>query len=256
IELFNAEQTDVQIGGCKVRLANGSMLPLSDTLFLVPPQTYFVLLQDTIGYTLFPHLAMYRYKSIAAGSGFSLTNSGGTVVVLNAFDMISDSLLYHPGMHTVDKKEAMNHSLERISFSSPANEVGNWGSSPAAQGATPGLQNAITGKLGNIPPGVSISPNPFSPDNDGFEDEIEIRYGTMYNQVSINIRIFDDKGRPRKTLLRNHYANGSGVIRYDGRDDGGNALPLGMYIVLMDITDTASGQKKAYKQVLVSAREL
>ncbi|OQX86575.1 hypothetical protein B6D60_06025, partial [candidate division KSB1 bacterium 4484_87] len=81
---------------------------------------------------------------------------------------------------------------------------------------------------------LSISPNPFSPDNDGRDDVTIIQYNLPFNLSRVKISIFDSRGRLIRTLTDNQPSGTTGSLIWDGRDNFGHVCRVGIYIVLME----------------------
>lgn len=120
-----------------------------------------------------------------------------------------------------------------------------------------------TGKINSIftdnkikSAGLTISPNPFSPDNDGFEDFCTINYSLGISLSQIRIKIFDDKGRLIRTLVNNQSSGSTGSIIFNGLNENNSPLKIGMYIILFEATNAQTGQQEILKDVVVVARKL
>lgn len=74
----------------------------------------------------------------------------------------------------------------------------------------------------------SIFPNPFTPNNDGYNDYVEFKYPAMYTQ-SPTIQIFNLNGR-KITELKDF---NSPVYRWYGRDENGQDLEAGVYLYIL-----------------------
>ncbi len=72
--------------------------------------------------------------------------------------------------HNSSQLETKNISIELINFNLQRNKGSNWSSCVSGFGATPGQDNSIDVKNVVSKAKLEITPNPFSPDNDGFED--------------------------------------------------------------------------------------
>ena len=138
--------------------------------------------------------------------------------------------------------------MERIDFDRPTNESTNWHSAAESVGwATPGLENSqyYPGQLTSDV--VSIEPEIFSPDNDGFDDILNINY-TMANAGFVgSITIFDANGRLIRSLVQNELLAASGTISWDGLNNKREKARIGMYIVYFEVFDldgNVSGVKK------------
>ena len=84
-------------------------------------------------------------------------------------------------------------------------------------------------------------PNPFT-------RELAIHYDVPATGGVLNLRVYDIGGRLVRTLIHNPDSPGHRRILWDGRDDGGNRLPLGVYFLSLD----APGYTATRKIVLVN----
>ncbi|MDO9026734.1 MAG: gliding motility-associated C-terminal domain-containing protein, partial [bacterium] len=123
-------------------------------------------------------------------------------------------------------------------------------------GSTPGAQNSIyIEKLGSSAD-LSISPNPFSPDGDGFEDHVLIGLDFAWTRAVVNIKIFDRLGRLVKNLAEQQSFGASGTVVWDGRDGGNRVCPMGVYIVLLEARDANGSGSVKKKQTVALAKKL
>jgi hypothetical protein len=107
---------------------------------------------------------------------------------------------------------------------------------------TPGGKNSVSTTYSE---GIelSIEPNPFSPDGDGFEDRTVFRY-TLPMESNLTIRIYDIRGRLIKTLVDDE-PSVSGEISWDGKDDENRTVRIGIYVVVAEATGNSHSQKRA-----------
>lgn len=79
----------------------------------------------------------------------------------------------------------------------------------------------------NVEPGqLGISPNPFTPNSDGFNDQVEFDFTQVGNISNPVVQIFSFNGKLVRTLR-----NVSGTrMEWDGLDDSGNRLGPGIYL--------------------------
>jgi hypothetical protein len=169
---------------------------------------------------------------------------------------IIDSLIYSDDWHNKNINVTKNKSLERINPSLDSNYPENWSTSASIEGATPGEQNSIYADNNNKQSQISVSPNPFSPDNDGFEDFCIINFKLKETTSQIRIKIFDNRGRLVRTLSNNQPAGAEGAVVFDGLGDDGQTLRMGIYIVFLESLNSTSGILEHLKSVVVVARKL
>jgi hypothetical protein len=253
IELYNRSDEIVNIGGWRIEDESGNYFIISDTNFNIMPGGYFLFAADSS--------IMMKYSindlsliSIAGLSSLGLSNSGERIKLADINSNIIDSVYYAPGYHNGSFLLTKNRSLERINPEISGGLEENWSSSVADEGATPGRVNSVFTPLHASASGVAISPNPFSPDNDGWEDHAIISYNVKTQLPQIRIKIYDGKGRLVRTLADNKSSGSDGSIIFDGRDDEGRTLRIGIYILFLEAAG-ATGTE-SYKSAFVIARKL
>jgi len=212
------------------------------------------------------------YAVIAAGSGDDFRRAfpwvggpvlfpiGGLPSLNNAEDLV---LLRDPAGTTVDSVfydgdwgGGGGVSLERINPHLGSNDPLNWSWCVHPRGATPGEKNSIFTPV--VPTGASLSasPNPFSPDGDGYEEVTIISYRLPTAAARITLRLFDMRGRRVRTLLDQDRCSSAGEAIWDGRSDSGERLKMGVYIVFMEALDDRRGLVCREKKTVVLAGRL
>ena len=152
--------------------------------------------------------------------------------------------------------ESQSVSLERINPSLYENKSENWGPSVSMVGATPGKRNSIYSDLSAKTAKVEVSPNPFSPDEDGFEDHTIISGTIPDKSARIKIQIFDIKGRKIKTLQDNNFTGSTFNVVWDGKDENNQNARMGIYIVYVQILNDRNGVIRELKTSVVLAHKL
>jgi flagellar hook assembly protein FlgD len=115
---------------------------------------------------------------------------------------------------------------------------------------TPGRKNSVSVDYSNTIQ-LSIQPNPFSPDGDGFEDEAVFSY-TLPAESNLTIKIYDVKGRLVRTLVRDE-SRASGELAWDGKDNDSQTVRIGIYVVWAEVTGNSRSQAK--RTVVVARRQ-
>ncbi len=255
IEFYNISNDSINIGGWNVEDENGNSYKLSQTSFIVPPKEYFILIADSSSIEYY-NLSSYNYKNVIDESSLGLVNTGELILLKDVRGNVIDSVVYDSKWHNKNIASTKNKSLERINPSLNGNDMLNWSSCVAPLGGTPGMQNSIFAENLNQSASISLNPNPFSPDNDGFEDFTVINYNLSQATSQVRIKIFDSKGRLVRTLLNNQASGQSGSVIFDGLDDDNNPLRIGIYIVFLEAINDNSGVVETLKTVVVVARKL
>ena len=255
IEFYNLSNDTVDIGGWQIEDENGNNFQLSNMSFSIPSNSYFVLAADSLINSKY-NFDDYHLKTILHLSSLGLTNSGELILLKDLFGNTIDSIRYYDGWQNQNFISTKNISLERINPSLNGNDQFNWSSSVNTNGATPGLQNSIFTKEKNSQSNISVSPNPFSPDNDGFEDFTIISYKLTQPIAQIRAKVFDSKGRLVRTISNNQASGERGSIIFNGMDDTNHSLRIGIYIILIEALNSNSGVVETLKTTVVVARKL
>jgi flagellar hook assembly protein FlgD len=91
---------------------------------------------------------------------------------------------------------------------------------------------------------------------DGYEDFAVISYNLTKPLSQIRIRIFDSQGRLVRKLADNIPSASNGTIIFDGFDDSGKPLKIGIYILLLEAINENSNVVETVKKAFVIARKL
>lgn len=185
----------------------------------------------------------------------SYNNDSGTVILLTDF-VVLDRVSYSDDWHfsLLDSKDGK--SLERLNALDLSNNASNWHTAAESVGfGTPGKENSQFVPLSEA--GDFTLPNKvFSPDNDGFEDVLQMRYSMEETELLGTIHIFDDNGRLVRKLMENEYLGTEGMIAWDGVNDEGTKASIGQYIVVFEAFQPNGGAQFAARKVCVLAGKL
>lgn len=221
-----------------------------DGLMLLPYQ-YIVFTEDPASV-----MATYRtpYASMVLSSQLpSFPDDKGCVLLTDAAGFRYDAFCYDEDMHfaLLDEKEGV--SLERVSVHRPSNDRTNWASASYTVGyATPAYQNSQHDIMVSGEKMLSITPEVFSPDGDGYHDLVHFSYRLNGLQNTGNLYIYNDQGLLVKHLLKNALLGTDGVFSWDGITDSGNKAGIGIYLVYFETFDL-QGNTSRYKTRLVVA---
>jgi hypothetical protein len=178
-------------------------------------------------------------------------------VTIQSSGITIDSFDYSEGMHFGLLSDKDGISLERTSPETSTQSFGNWHSAASAAGyATPTYKNSqftIPAEAGSSI--MSIPNTTFSPDNDGYEDILQINYATDQSGYFINIFIYDAMGRQIKQIAANELLASEGVYKWDGTTGDGQKARLGIYVVWAELF-TTEGQVEQFKETCVLAGKL
>ncbi|MFK7920788.1 MAG: lamin tail domain-containing protein, partial [Bacteroidia bacterium] len=182
----------------------------------------------------------------------------GEVVLLTRDGRILDRFTYLDDYQYPTLLDDDGVSLERLSLSVPTQEISNWHSAAASVNyATPGYENSQFVADGSAEDFVSLEPQTFSPNDDGDDDVLAIRYQFPFNGANARIQIFDTRGRLIKDLQPNILLSPEeGTFFWDGTDNKNTKADIGMYVIAIEITNQQNGAREVYRRVCVLADRL
>jgi len=258
VELFNRSSRIIKCSDLFISVKNmdGS---LKDPMALVNEERFFfpgeyLLLTENPDWVLQNYPMANKEQILSLSSLPSMPDDQGKVVLLNAQGEVLDELDYDHHWHSPLLANETGVSLERIRSDLPTSLASNWTSAAAIAGyGTPGYKNSessVDSSGGNF---ISVEPKIFSPDFDGYHDFCFIHYNLPAAGYMGSILIYDISGRKVCTLVNNVLWATSGTFRWDGLDDQQNLLPMGHYIIYVELF-LPDGTVRKQIQVCVLAR--
>ena len=254
VEFYNTTDDTLQLGGMKLQIGEDKIIKLSSTFCEAYPKSFIVFSVDSSITNNYSSLSEEASKLLINNS-IRLSNDGTTLTLRDIAGNCLDSVNYYSSWHNKNILSTKNRSLERLNPLLNSNDRMNWSSSVNPAGATPGKQNSVYVKSVASEAKVSINPNPFSPDNDGFEDFAAINFNLTKQLAQVRIKVFDSIGRLVRTLADNIPTISNNTIIFDGLDDRGRALRIGIYILLIEAVAN-DGSTETIKTPIVVARKL
>ena len=230
-----------------------SIKQLSADNYLLFPQDFMVITEDpSIVKRDFITKNMDAFVTVPSMPSFN--DDKGNVIILNAQGNITDELVYDEKWHfkLIDNREGV--ALERIDYNAPTPQADNWHSAATSVGyGTPGYKNSQYKINDGVQGEVTVTPEIFSPDNDGIDDFATLNYSFPSTGYIANITVFDAAGRVVHYLQRNALCGIKGNFRWDGLGEKNQKLPVGIYIIYTEIFNL-QGKKKQFKNTIVLAR--
>jgi len=257
VELYNNSDKYINLENWKLaNLDNDSIdnyKSISDQPYLLKPR-HFVLLSVDVNNIKEEYIDSEEDAFLQMESLPTYSNDEGAVYLINNNNEVMDNVNYNDDMHFALLNSTDGVSLERIDYNRPSNDNSNWHSAAEAVGfATPGYENSqyLTAEVGDE---ITVSPESFSPDNDGFDDVLNISY--QFNEPGnvANIIIYDAKGRLVKNLVLNEYLGVTGTFSWDGINENNEKAAIGIYIVYAEVVNVNGDVKKFKKPCVVAGR--
>tara|TARA_B100000674_G_scaffold69177_1_gene47786 strand:- start:11351 stop:14731 length:3381 start_codon:yes stop_codon:yes gene_type:complete len=248
VEIYN--NSDKYIDLYQWMLANyddsvSNFKTVSQEHIIIEPHQFKVFTTDTNSikqfYPEFNSKAFIQVSSLP-----TYANDEGSVYLTDSNKTVIDFFNYSEDMHFSLLNSTDGVSLERISYSRPTNDKTNWHSAAEDVGfATPGLQNSQYNESQGEQTILSLSPEVFTPNNDGLNDVLNISYQLPEPGYVGNITIYDDKGRLVKYLMRNELLSAAGTISWDGTTENNTKALIGMYVIHFTAFNETGDKQKA-----------
>ncbi|WP_069130554.1 lamin tail domain-containing protein [Rhodohalobacter halophilus] len=190
-------------------------------------------------------------------AGLGLVNSGRNVVLSDSTGNVIDQVGYSPDWHNPNLMTTQGVALERIDVNGESNDPGNWSSNRTVLGGTPLGTNSIeqVELQSDSEMEITLQPNPFSPDGDGLDDQLEIVYRFADPNYLLKVRIYDRYGRLVRKLADGYPAGLHGSLFWDGKMDDGSRSRIGIYIIYVQAYNASNGSRKEFKETAVLARQ-
>jgi hypothetical protein len=182
----------------------------------------------------------------------SYANAGGTAILMGKDGTTVDAMYFSEKMHYPLLKVTKGVSLERVSFDQASMSTDNWHSAAErVHFGTPGQPNSMMQSVAELSNDeISISPDIFSPDGDGYDDACFINYRFDEAGYTMNTYIFNVAGQQMRHLAKGELVGQEGSLLWNGLDDNGNRVPVGVYVVVTEVFNF-EGKVKQFKNAVV-----
>jgi gliding motility-associated-like protein len=201
---------------------------ISNAAITVGNGEYVILAQSSTEFL--GHYAGYTGQIVESLQWPTLNNDGDIVRLVDQYGIEASRFEYQ----SVFSDEAT------WSRSEEEGSAGRWGRSESP-GGSPGEMNSVVFAPAGSSVSIDLDTEIFSPNGDGYQDVLEIRLNASEAEA-YSLRIYDRHGRKVKTLIEDEPFLRA-VYEWDGRDDQGRKLSLGMYIVYFDVSGVQSVRK-------------
>lgn len=223
--------------------------------FLIFPGDYIVLTSN-------PDIVKNQYFT-SNRNGFvklismpAYNNDFGVVVISNKASVIIDKFIYDSEMHFPLLNSSDGVALERINYDKATQDRLNWHSAAQSVGfGTPAYRNSQYSISGFSEDAISITPEIFSPDMDGYNDVLNINYTFPEPGYVASVNIYNSKGLLVRKLVKSELTATQGSFTWDGITQEREKAPIGIYIVYVEVFNL-EGVVKRYKKSAVLGGKL
>ncbi|MEA3452397.1 MAG: lamin tail domain-containing protein [Bacteroidota bacterium] len=259
VELYNNSGFPINLENIRIAKRNSAGeldydYNLTYSYSTLKPDSFVVITEDTLNIQ----------QNYTTGNNFlqlssmpSYSDDEGTIVIIDEKDTIIDEFFYNDDMQFSLLTSTDGVSLERISYKQATQDSSNWHSAAQNVGyATPGLKNSQYRDVTNdsIIGNISLNEQVFSPDNDGYNDQLYIYYDLEQNGYIADVLIFDKNGFLVRKLVSNQLLSVNGNWIWDGLDDNMRKVKIGIYAIVIKVYDLTGKVHLYRKAAVVSAK--
>ncbi len=222
--------------------------PFANT-FVIPPKAYFTFSEDT--QSVFLNYIVDKPEWLFQQNIPNYANNEGKVALQYDDSLILDELHYYSrwNFELLDSEDGV--SLERISAEAITQDKDNWSSAAKSIGfGTPTARNSQSYLEIENDDLITVSPEVFTPNQDGDKDYTLINYKIDQAGFVANVAIYDVVGRKIKDIVLNETISTEGFWKWDGTNYNSEKAKVGIYIILIDLFDL-EGKKKHFKEKVV-----
>ncbi len=232
VELMSRYAGDISLEGWQLNVGQ-SRMTITNAPVTIGVGRFAVVVEDSTAFRAY--YPQFSGQLIQPASWPTLHNTGDTIRLIDAYGIQADSFIYSS---TYDSNYTWGRSED-------AEHRNDWGKSTAI-GGTPGAPNDVVLRPTSSNLMITIQPQIFSPDGDGVDDATSIDI-TAPAAKSYTMKIYDRTGRVVRTFVDdNPFIRGQ--YEWDGRSDGGERLPIGIYILYFE----ANGVQSIKKTIVIA----
>ncbi|MGB0423555.1 MAG: lamin tail domain-containing protein, partial [Flavobacteriales bacterium] len=230
IEIYNRSNKNINLEGWKITNTTSEPQVISTEQNIIFRGDYALLSKSNL--SVKSQYPLGKEENFIELDGFpSFSNGSGTAVLMDSLDLESDKLTYSEDQQYPLLNSSDGVALERIDAFRKSTDLTNWHSASESVGfGTPGYlnsQNTSAFSEGDL----SLSPAVFSPDNDGFEDVLNISIELPKEGYTGTITIYNDRGLLVRTLVLSDLLGTVETFSWDGFDNQQQKSGIGMYII-------------------------
>lgn len=202
--------------------------------FQLFPSNYVVISKNAEN-TLNDYYVANKSHLISSDSLPAFSNSEGIIYLTDRAFRVIDKIMYDEKMHYPMLISTDGVSLERVHFNRKTQDENNWKSSAESNGfATPTYQNSQYSDTVALTEQFYVSPEVFSPNNDGFDDFSEIFCNFSESENRVSIGIYDKNGNLVKQLVNNKICNKNEIFLWDGISKFNQIVAESLYLIKID----------------------
>jgi len=184
------------------------------------------------------------------------SNTEGSVRLFDPLSFEIDRFDYTEDLHFALIDDVDGVSLERLDAMRSAKDEGNWHSASSQFNyGTPGFENSqhYPSQISSAP--FTLSAEFISPDNDGYQDVVNIEYSDIVPGSLASVKVYNDLGFYFADVATNLLLGERGSITWDGTNAAGEKAASGIYVIWVS-TFNLTGERTEYRLPVVVATKL
>ena len=185
----------------------------------------------------------------------AFANTQGSIVLRSPSGTAIDSMYYNRTESNTLEIDVQGVSIERVGFNPNSTDLAAWKfATSAVDYATPGLPNShieTPSAVGDD--SVTIVNELFTPDGDGYNDELEIVLSFSNDDTAVDVSIYDSNGIRKRTLATRTNVGSGATLYWNGQSDSGDLCKTGIYVIYIK-TISPNGKTDVFKKVCVLNR--
>ncbi|WP_010662414.1 lamin tail domain-containing protein [Marinilabilia salmonicolor] len=261
VELYN--RSDKILALDSLCLARGGDNDIAESLVLLSDKCRWFLPGTWLCFATDPDWVKKQFNQPDADNILALkglpnfVNEGGSVILALRNGAVIDHMDYSPSLHYALLSNTKGVALERTSFGGATDNPMTWHSAASTAGyGTPGYTNSqtINTEIKQPEKLFSVSPDIFTPNMDGNNDQLKISYQFKKPGKKGTFTIYNADGFQVKKLVNNQSLGTSGIITWDGTNDDRAAAPPGIYIIGARIFDEEGKVENAKESCVLGVR--
>ncbi|TNE81108.1 MAG: hypothetical protein EP332_05280 [Bacteroidetes bacterium] len=248
IELYNASDSAIDLKNTLISSLNpdGSLknqVRLFPEGFLLCAGQYLVLSEELPWITR--RFSDVPLQNLMASPLPSMNSDEGILVLHDSLGGLLDSLSYSVNQHAAAIQNPKGVSLEKVRESEASSHSIWTSASASSQYGTPGKRNSQFRGITESEDLWTLDSRRMSPDQDGYEDLLLIRYKTAETGLRVVIHITDFSGNLIATLAEGEPLGSNGTYAWDGRNKEGKLAKPGAYCAFIQ-TYSGKGSEKQH----------
>jgi hypothetical protein len=259
IELYNASENVIDASKLSLVSVNDDSRDTSSIFFLsdeprcfLPGSYYLVTVNSGKVTERYPSADpdnIYENEALP-----SMPDDKGHLILFNRELARIDEVVYSDKMHSGVISATEGIAIEKVNQRFSSADRANWQSATAASGwGTPGAPNSVLVKEPDGVGEVKFSSTKITPDDDGVEDLLLIRFDLKGTGNVVSVSVFDESGGYVRKVAAN-LSVGSGVeLIWDGKANDGTLVDTGIYIILIQAYNEY-GRSTRWKKVCTVIR--